>query len=346
MTGITIKDVAADAGVSTATVSHVINNTRNVSEEVASRVRDSINRLNYYPNKLVGSLRGKSTFTIGMVIPSIANETFGKMAEYIQTQLFELGYNLTVCNTSYDSELEERALNTFLMKKMDAVIAIPANHSSAKLEEISKSRVPVILVDRVLVGVDTDTIEVDNHKGEYEMTSYLIRMGHRHIGYVDRMVEQSHSVAQREGYLAALADNGIAFQNDYIVKATGHFYKAGMDAAQTLMQRCPEITAIACYYDLIAFGVMRGLIGLGYNVPKDVSVVGYDNMTFTEATWPCMTTVETPTKLIAMETCKLLQKRLDEKTSGEETWQPRKHIILQPKLVIRESVIRINSNAE
>jgi len=340
MNGVTIKDVAADAGVSTATVSHVINPTRYVSDGVSKRVQNSIDKLNYYPNMLVGSLKGKGTYTIGMIIPSITNETFGKMAELIQTTLFDLGYNLIVCNTSFDTELEERALNTFLMKKVDAVIAVPANSRCEKLEEIAKTNTPVILVDRILKDVDTDTVVTDNYKGQYELTSYLIRMGHKNIGYVDRLIEQSHSSDQRKGYLAALSDNGIEPDPENIINANGHYYKAGMEAGHALMQKRPLLTAIACYYDPIAFGVMRGLTDLGYRIPDDVSVVGYDNMLFAEATWPALTTAEVPVKLIAEEACRILKLRLEENGSKNDKTNTI-HTTFPPALVIRESVKRI-----
>jgi LacI family transcriptional regulator len=341
--GVTIKDVAAHAGVSTATVSHVINGTRNVSVEVENRVLTTIKRLNFYPNRLVGSLRGKGTFTIGMIIPSIVNETFGKLAETIQTRLFDLGYNLIVCSTAYDFDLEERALNTFLTKKVDAVIAIPANPRCEKLKEIINTGIPVILVDRELEGIPTDTIVVDNYKGQYDTINYLIRMGHKHIGYVDRMVAQSHSVAQRQGYLDALRDNGIKENPDYIINARGHYYKAGSEAAQAIMQN-KEISAIACYYDPIAFGVIRGLLDLGYRVPDDVSVVGYDNMLFTSATWPALTTVDTPVTETADAACELLRQRIEEKKKKNYTRPGYRHITLPPKLVIRESVMRISDD--
>jgi LacI family transcriptional regulator len=342
MSNSTIKDVAIKAGVSTATVSHVINKTRNVSVEVEKRVNNAIKELNFYPNRLVGSLRGKGTFTIGMIIPSIVNETFGRLAEYIQTRLFDLGYNLIVCNTSYSPELEEKALNTFLMKKVDTVIAIPANSHCKKLEEIFQTEIPVILVDRLLEGLRTDAVVVDNYKGQYEMINYLIRMGHKKIGYIDRMIAQSHSIAQKQGYIDALNDNGIEVNKDYILNATGHFYQAGIDAAQVLVHRNKDLTVIACYYDPIAFGVMRGLFDLGYRIPEDISVVGYDNMFFTGATYPALTTIETPVMDMAEATCGILMTRLEEKRVKKKQTTNVQRIILQPKLIIRESVKRLN----
>lgn len=338
---VTIRDVAKDAGVSIATVSHVVNGTKNVREPVAQRVRESIERLNYYPNQVSGGLRTKKTSTVGLLLPSLANETFARLADNIQRILFEQGFNLIVCSSHNDGETEERALSMMMMKRVDAVLAIPTSLQCPKLEEIAKLNIPIILLDRKIQDLAADTVVADNYKGEYMAVSYLIRKGHRNIGYVDRMVQQSHSLAQLRGYIDALQDNGIAYDESLVVRANGHYYRAGMDAAQTLMQRGKKITAIACYYDLMAFGVIRGLLDLGYRVPDEVSVVGYDNMLFTEASCPRMTTVETPSRQIAEEACSLLVRRLGEsaeKKKEKRTEEEQVHIVLAPKLVVRESV--------
>lgn len=339
---ITIKDVAEDADVSTATVSHVINKTRNVSEAVALRVQASMAKLNYYPNQIVGSIRRKRTYTVGLVIPSIANETFGMLADHIQRILFKSGLSLIVFNSYHDCAMEEDALNAMLMKRVDAVFAIPASRTATKLQEVINANIPVILLDRELTNCEVDVVKTDNFAGEYMAINYLIRMGHRRIGYVDRMVELSHSIEQRNGYIKALEDNGISYDPSYVVGAQGHYFKAGISAVQTLMLRHPDITAIACYYDLMAFGVIRGLLDIGYKVPQDVSVIGFDNMIFTEATWPSMTTVEVPLKQMAEEACELLLRRIKEKDEDETQERTPKKIALAAKLMIRESVRRID----
>jgi DNA-binding LacI/PurR family transcriptional regulator len=139
---VTIRDVAVDAGVSIATVSHVINRSKNVSEPIACRVRESIERLNYYPNQVSGGLRLNKTYTVGLLIPTITNETFARLADSIQGILFEQGFNLIVCNTHYDVAVEEKALNTLMMKRVDAVLAIPAAASSPSWRRSRNPRSP------------------------------------------------------------------------------------------------------------------------------------------------------------------------------------------------------------
>lgn len=337
---VTIKDVANEAGVSTATVSHVINKTRYVSEDVTARVLNAIEKLGYYPNLLVGSLRKKKTYTVGLVLPSISNETFGLLAERIQKILFKFGYNLIICNTSYNTILERDAFNTLLMKKTDAIIAIPASSDVDKLNEIKDMGIPIVLVDRVINGLNVDTVRVDNFKGAYDMIEYLISLGHRSIGYIDRKADQSHSLEQKMGYKKALEDHGILYNPANVIHAKGYDYKSGIDSVKTLIQKNPNITAVSAYYDVVAFGAMRGLLDMGYRVPEDISVVGYDAMPFTAASSPRLTTVLSPVNKLAKETCNLVIKRLEQKHSREQKdiqEEKEANIVIMPKLIIRES---------
>ncbi|HYE80621.1 MAG TPA: LacI family DNA-binding transcriptional regulator [Clostridia bacterium] len=337
---VTIKDVANEAGVSIATVSHVINKTRYVGDELTDRVNNAIKKLGYYPNQLVGSLRNKKTYTVGLVLPSISNETFGLFTEIIQKMLFKFGYNLIICNTSHDIVLEEEAFNTMLMKKVDAIIAIPVSSNSQKLREIQDKGVPIVLVDRVIEDFEVDTVRVDNFKGTYEIVKYLINIGHSSIGYIDRKVAQSHSIDQRMGYKKALEDNGIPYDELKVISSSGYDYEAGIDSVKALLNRANNITAVCAYYDITAFGAMRGILDIGYHIPDDISVVGYDGMPFTAVSYPRLTTVITPVDKLAHEACNLVIKRLETKYNQDRIKikiEKKEDIVIVPELIIRES---------
>ncbi|MCL1895266.1 MAG: LacI family transcriptional regulator [Clostridiales bacterium] len=334
----TIKDVAADAGVSTATVSHVINKTRYVSDEVTGRVNDSIARLRYYPNLLVSGLRSKKSKTIGIVIPSITNETFAALTERVQRTFFQMDYNIILCDTSYDQVLEDRAIETLIMKQADAVVIVPVGGYTQKMQELQELKIPVILMDRSFSEIAVDTIRVDNYEGQYEIINYLVGMGHKRIGYIDRKQEQSHSRDQKRGYVDALKNNGIEPDPKWVVNTGGHDFNSGVEAVKALVSRTPEVTAIAAYYDVIAFGAIRGLIDMGYSVPGDYSVVGYDGMKFTEVTVPRLTTVLAPVDMMARNVCDLVLNKMDglSGNGGQEQAEP-VDVVIKPSLVIRES---------
>ena len=330
----TVKDVAKLAGVSIATVSHVINKTRFVSEGTSARVNEAIEELRYYPNMLVSGLRNKKSYTIGLVMPSISNETFGLLAETIQKLLFSSGYNIIICTTSYDDDIELEAFNTLIRKKADAIIAIPSNREGKKLKEIKGMGIPIVLVDRVIPDFPVDTVRVDNVKGTYEAIKYLIGLGHQAIGYIDRKIDQSHSLEQKLGYKKALEEHGIPFNSANILRADAYDYESGITAVKKLIQKNSQLTAVFAYYDIVAMGALRGILEMGYRVPEDFSVIGYDGMPFTRVSWPRLTTVLFPVYRIAKTTCDLLIKRL-EQVDGQD--EKETDIVILPKLIVQDS---------
>jgi len=331
---VTIKDVARHAGVSIATVSHVINKTRFVSDDLTARVNAAIKELGYYPNQLVGGLRKKKSYTIGLVLPSISNETFGLLAETIQKMLFRQGYNLIICATSNDGAIEEDALNTLLMKKADAIIVIPTSRQGEKLRENIHMGVPLVLVDRVVPGLAVDSVRVDNVRGTHDAITHLIDLGHRAIGYIDRKVDLSHSLDQMRGYRQALAEHGLSFDPALVVRAEGYDYAAGVAAARSMITHHPELTAIFAYFDITALGAMRAILDLGYRIPEDFSVVGCDGMPFTDVSAPRLTTISFPVQRVAKTACDLVMERLER---GEEGKERVKDIVIVPKLAVRDS---------
>lgn len=331
---VTILDVARCAGVSTATVSHVLNKTRYVSEELAERVQNAVKILGYFPNQLGGSMRTKRSHTVGLIVPSIANETIGHMAERIQRILFDYGYHLIICSTAYDAALEDRALDTLLMKQTDAIIAIPTGGCTDKLRQTADKGVPIVLVDRRVPDLEADSVLVDNQRGAYEIVQHLIANGHRHIGYIDRMTSQSHSVDQRLGYLSALAGSGLPVRDSYIAVAQGYDYEAGYLAAKELL-RNSELTAIFAYYDVIALGAMRAAMDAGLRVSNDISIAGYDGMPLSRYVSPRLTTVQFPTDQVAQSVCALVLARIGDPQSpapeGEQI------ISISPQIILGES---------
>ena len=329
----TIKDVAKRADVSTATVSHVIHKTRFVSDELTQRVNDAIKELKFYPNLLVGSLRKNKTYSIGLVIPTITNESFSVLVEEIQQTLFANNYHIIICITLFDEEIENAVFNTLLTKKVDAICVIPTTTKSDKIQEIQERGVPVILIDRVLKELDIDSIIVDNFKGMYDATTHLIGLGHKHIGYIDRNQDHSHNVDQRNGYKKALEDHGLKYIDRLVVRSKRSDYASGVNAVKKLFAINNQLTAVMAFYDIIALGAMRGLKDMGLRVPEDVSLTGYDGMPLTEHTIPRLTTVLFPVEKIAKVICRTTLDRINNPNKTKK----KKRVRLNPKLLIRET---------
>jgi len=335
---ITIKDVAKKAGVSIATVSHVMHKTRYVSDETIKKVKDAISELKYYPNLLVGSLRKKRTFSVGLVIPNISNETFGNLCESIQRILIKNNYNLMICNTANDEKIEKEALYTLLTKKVDGIIAIPTSKDVEIFKDIQNQNTPLVFIDRKIPKFDIDSVLFDNIDSAYVATKYLIELGHRNIGYIDRSFDHSHNIEQKNGYIKALEEYGISFNKDILIRSRGFDYFAGVDAAKTLLEKDKSITAIYAYYDIIAFGVIRGVYELGLKVPDDISIVGYDGMPFTRVCIPKLTTSKIPISKVAKAACSLILKRIENKDNLKV-----EKIVIRSHLIIGESTANIKN---
>lgn len=335
----TIKDVARYAGVSTATVSHVLNNTRYVSDDLKNKVHDSVKKLNYYPNHLVSGLRKKRSYSIGFIVPHISNETMGGLAEQIQRKLLNYGENLIICNTSYDSSIEDTAISSLIMKNVDVIVTIPTSEKPERLKEVQRRGIPVILIDRKIEGLTTDSVTLDNYFGATLAVEHLIGLGHRNICFIDRKIKQSHSEEQLRGYKDALKKAGIKKQ--FIIQAESYDYNAGKAAAVEAMRTMPGITAFFGYYDVIAFGAIRGVSECGKKVPEDISVIGYDAMPFAMNACPKLTSIQFPISEIAKKVFEIITLRLEEKEKNCLGETPYQNIVLQPKLIAGESTAKI-----
>ncbi len=327
----TIRDIAARAGVSVATVSHVINQTRFVSKELTARVKDAMEECNYYPNLVAGSLRKRKTGTIGIITPDNCNLYYAELVRTLDTLLFSQGYNIITCNSAYELVKEVGYLDLLISRRVDGVIIVPTSNSAETLEKVQRRQIPVVVLDRKIENVAADMVLVDNVKGGYLATEHLLKLGHRTIGYIDRSIEQSHSLNRRAGYLRALRDYGVRVNKSLIVKG-GFTYREGLECAKRLMQNVQRPTAIFTYNDVTAIGAICGVQQAGMRVPEDISVVGCDNIALDEYFIPSITTIYYPIAEIAENASELILERI---RNHED--RPPQTAMLSPRLLVRDS---------
>ena len=161
-----------------------------------------------------------------------------------------------------------------IMKKVDAIISSPTTMGFEKLREIQERQIPVVIVDRQAKDFHADTVRLDYTVGSQEVVNYLTKLGHTAIGYIDRKIDQSHSVEQRQAFVEAMLQEGIVQRSGFVVRAKGFDYKSGANAIKQLFKKFPQITAIFADDDILALGAMRGVLDLGYEIPKDISIIG------------------------------------------------------------------------
>ena len=326
----TIKDVARKAGVGIATVSRVINKSGPVSEETREKVLAAMDELQYYPNEIARSLKRKNTRSIGLALPGMSNPFFGEIAEAIEIAARHMGYSVLFCSTHDVPEQEEIGIDLFLEKQVDGLILF-APHSKRKLETVLKQRrVPIVIITPRPLDWDVDCVRINDMEGAYEATVHLIHLGHRRIGYIAEPDVPTGSQERLKGYKAALKDHDLVIGESLIVRGTFR-EGSGTRAAEILLDRPDPPTAIFAANDLMAIEAMAWLREHGYEIPDDMSVVGFDDVRFASVPGIDLTTVAQPKWEVGQEAVRLLISRLRGKSRAIQ------EVVISPYLVVRKS---------
>lgn len=341
MKRITIKDVAKQAGVSTATVSHVINRTRNVQESTRDTVLHAMENLGYSPNSLARSLRSGETKTIGMIVPDVANQFFADISRHIENFGFEQDYSVILCNTDNDMQKQSSYVDTLISKQVDGIIFISAGESSKDLKKLSQRNIPIVVVDRDVALKYADVVLLDNEAAGFHATQYLISLGHKRIACITGPNDLTPSMMRVEGYKRALDESGIQIKSEYIL--TGDFqFKGGELSMNNLLKLNPRPTAVFVLNDMMAIGAVIAIRKFGLNIPQDISIIGFDDIEMTTAVTPTLTTVAQPIEQMAKISLTQLIKKIKSKNHSIQN----QRTVLKAKLIIRESTQIWSENNE
>ena len=326
----TMREVAHRAQVSTTTVSHVINNTRYVSDDVRSRVVHAMQELGYRPNALARSLRRGKTFTIGLILPDSANPFFAEIGRHIEAAAFHSGYNVILCNTEGEYEREQIYVDLLIKKQVDGFIFVAAGDKSESLQSLLKENILVVLIDRQIPGTNVDVVLTANRQGGYLATQYLVGLGHTRIAFLAGPSNVHPSAERKTGYLQALQDEGL-FRDDRLIAAGNFRVDSGHKIVRDLLTLEEPPTAIFCANDLMAIGAIRAAGEKGLRVPENISIVGFDDIELASYTTPALTTIRQPISLMAKNAVGLLIERT------KENIKPPRIITLENELIIRDS---------
>jgi LacI family transcriptional regulator len=333
---VTIKDIAARAGVSISTVSRVINQTARVDPATELRVHEAIAVLGYRPNLLARSFRRRITQTIGLLVPDNSNPYFAEMARVIEDAGFDEGYSVILCNSDLSQGKQAGYIDVLLAKRVDGIIMIstgliPGEDTDLDLVRIRQAGVPCVVIDRDLGDVPIDQILVDNHEGGYCAGRYLIDEGHRDLACVVGPNDLTPSAGRIAGFRRALAEAGIALPPEALVRGNGR-YDGGASAVDELRRREVRFSAIFAFNDQMAIGVIGALRRAGISVPGDVSVIGFDNIPHGAAVYPAVTTIAQPIAEMGKTGLRMLLDRIREPSA------PPRRVVLSTRLLERESV--------
>ncbi|MHB8277257.1 MAG: LacI family DNA-binding transcriptional regulator [Candidatus Humimicrobiaceae bacterium] len=287
----TIKDVAKEAKVSIATVSHVINKTRYVSSELINRVEEAINKIEYKPNVSARDLLKSKTATISVIVPDVTSRFFAEIAKTIEENLKQKGYALLIQSCNNDKERELEYLNRITSeKKVDGIIIAPLTQNMADLKQLVDSEVPYVLVDRTIEGLEANAVLSDNVDGTYRATFHLIKNGHECIGLFLWTAGITTSDERLQGYKKALVEHGLEFNQDLVLSTDENDDELnGIFKRYINMKYKP--TAIICTNNKLTISLLKFLSEYGLECPKDISIIGYDDYEWGARFYPALTSV-------------------------------------------------------
>lgn len=333
MAVITIKDIARQAEVSVATVSYVINKSRYVSPELTGRVEAAIEQLGYSPNAVARSLRQNRTKLIGLIVPDNSNPFFAEIAKGVEDAGFEAGYSVILCNSNASIEREMVYLDLLRSNRVEGIIFIATSTRVEQVRPIVRAKIPAVIFYRDVPDLDVDTIRIDNFKAGYMATRHLIDLGHREIACIRPASAETPSAQRVEGFKRAMEESGLTWHPELMPQGDNRV-SSGKTAVQELVESKRNFSAIFSANDAMAIGAMRALREIGYQIPRDVSVAGVDDIILASYSEPPLTTVAQPKYEAGCQAVEFLVERIE----GDYNQGPR-HILLETKLVVRESTI-------
>jgi LacI family transcriptional regulator len=329
MARVTIADVAREAGVSLMTVSRAVNNKSGLSDATRERILEIVDRLGYRPNTIARGLVTKRTGTLGLVVPDNANPFFSEIAQGVEHAAYAEGYNVFLCNTEEDKDRELAVLHSLSEKLVDGVIVCSPRLPEADLEEALAFYNASVLINRTLNKGCATTLRIHDVEGGLIAVNHLIQSGHRAIGFLPGP-EDSFSGQQRSvGYRLALENAGMPYNPDWVTHCLP-MVETGQETAHNLLTDNTEITALFCYNDLVAIGALKACADLGYRVPEDIAIVGFDDIMLASLVTPPLTTCRVPRYQLGMEAAQLVLAQVD----GEPIQVDK---LIEPELIIRAS---------
>ncbi len=327
----TIHDVAKRAGVAPITVSRVINNSGYFSDGTRDRVEKAVAELGYVPNLLARSLRSKRTHTIALILTDITNPHFTTCARGVEDAASEAGFTVIFCNTDESESKEERYLRVLLQKQVDGFLLVPAQSKLGAIDLIHQHGEPVVVLDRRVPSESVDIVRCDSVGGANELIRMLISLGHRQIAVLSGPRGVSTAEDRVEGYRWAMQEAGIEVQENYIF--FGEFNrKGGYEMARQALSLHPRPTALFAANNFITIGAMQAVQESGLNIPADIALVGFDDLSPAEIFSPFLTVASQPAYEIGYKATQLLIERL----SGKEI-TPFKEVVLPTKIIVRHS---------
>ena len=328
-----IREVAKRAGVSLGTVSNVLNRPEIVAVETRRRVQSAIEEIGFVRNGSARQLRAGTSQHIGLVVLDVANPFFTEVARGVEDLANQSGYAVILCNSDDSVEKENHYLQVLEEQRAQGVLITPVQSDASYLHRFRQRGISVVLLDRPSRIKDLCSVAVDDVRGGEIATTHLLEQGHRRIAFVHGPLSIRQCADRKRGVLRAMKTYGLQHDSALVdITTSAQSAREGERIVEQLLNSPVQPTAVFCANDLLALGLMRGLIRRGLSIPRDMAMVGYDDVEFASVLATPLTSIRQPKYELGRAAAELL---LDEALHPET--HEHKHIVYQPELVVRES---------
>ncbi|HPR32824.1 MAG TPA: LacI family DNA-binding transcriptional regulator [Prolixibacteraceae bacterium] len=327
-----MKEVAKRAGVSIATVSRVLNNNSNVNEETRVKIQKAIKDLKYQPSRVAKRLRSKgiSGNLLGVLLPDIDNPFYIDVFRGIEEVAYQNNYAIILCNFSQDEKKEKLYLEILQSEAIDGLIAAPAREDDPQLKKMVREGLPVVCVDRGLKDTEVDVVYVDNEKGAFQAVDHLVRLGYRRIAYIAGLPTIPSSQSREKGYRDALLANNIDIDEE-LIRYGNSKHESGVMLCNELLNLGTPPDALFTGNNLITLGALETIHRRGLTIPKDIAIVGFDDMYWSNSLNPPLTAIKQPAVEIGKRAGELLIQRIN------NPMRPAIRMMLNAELMKRKS---------
>lgn len=328
---VTIKDIAREANISYSTVSRALAGNPQVNEESRNKILKLANDMGYTPNALAKGLVTKSTYTIGLIITDITNPFFPEVAQGVEDCANRNGYQVFLCNSNWSVQREKEYLYKLYSSRVDGIVISPASDDLSHIVD-SQFQVPIVFAAQKPQSNGCNYVTVDHFKSATIAVEYLVKLGHKKIAYIGGLLSTNSGIDRFNGYKSILKKYNIPMIANYIIHG-GYTQASGYQFAKELLLLNQELpTAIVAGNDITALGIIQAIEEYGLKVPSDISVIGFDDISFASLDKIQLTTVYLPKYAIGEESMEVLIQKIQNPKDTEG-----KHRILEPKLIVRKT---------
>ncbi len=336
----TLKEVARYADVSITTVSRVMNDASKVNPETRERVQKAMRKLGYQPSRVAQRLRatkGRSKL-LGLIIPDIQNQFYSNIVRGVEDVAYGKDYAVILCNSDENPNKERFYLDVLQSESVDGVILPPIHQYSKVVEGLVEAGVPIVCVDRKLVREAVDTVVINNQKGGFIAVDHLIELGHKRIAILSSSSQFSSFEERQKGYEEALKASGINVDPDLIREGDPRSSENARELTKELLALESPPTAIFATNNLMTLGALEAINEAGLKIPRDISVVGFDDMPWAKAITPPLTVIKQPGYEMGRRSAELMFQRVAD--PGREPVQ----ITMEPSIIVRQSTGKVKIN--